>query len=261
VKIYSASKTGKSISFRLLDGETKTKLKQQYIRPSDGKIVPRNEMVKGYEFSKDQYVVFNEEEIAALNEENSTGIQITEFVPLEKVDPVYFSKAMYLGPDRGGDRAYRLLNEALQRTGLCAIAQYAMRGKQYLVLLRPIETGLVMQQLHYAHEIRGFDEVPYDDPGEIADAELNLAMQLIEQTASEAFEPQKYRDNVYERATAAIQGKVEGQEIALPPTEGVKTQVIDLMAALKASLGDAAEGAKAKKSPNEPGQDEEAATS
>jgi DNA end-binding protein Ku len=259
VKLYATVEHGKSISFRLLDGETHERLRQQYFRPSDGKIVERDDMVKGYEFAKEQYVVFTKDELDALAQESNTAIAISEFVPLDRVDPVYFDSALYLGPDRGGERAYRLLNEALRRTKLCAIAQYAARGKQYLSLIRPMGTGLVLQQLHYTYELRGFDEVPYDDPGSVNDAELNLAVQLIEQTAQDEFHPEKYTDTVYERAQAAIEQKVAGKEIAIEPVEGVKTQVIDLMAALKASLGQDAEGGskKAKRSPRTASDDDE----
>lgn len=267
VKIYSTSRRSESISFRLLHGKCKTKLKQQYICPKDGDVVRRDEMVKGYEFARDQYVVFTDEEIKGLQEEATSSLAIKEFVPIEAVDPVYFDTPYYLGPDKGGDRAYHLLSMALKRTGLSAVAQYAARGKQYLVLLRPVEGGLVMQQLRYPREIRAFSEVPMPDLDEVSDVELNLALQLIEQSASDEFQMESYTDQVYLRMKETIDQKVQGEEIAVAPTEPVKTQVIDLMAALKASLAggdDQADGAPARKpakrSPRAPEKEEERAS-
>lgn len=236
IKVYSTTAPGEKVSFKMLNRDNNGKVKQQYIDVESGAVVERNNMVKGYEFAKDQFVIFESDEIKALGEEADSGIAIHEFVPLSAVDPVYFDQPYYLGPDKGAERAYRLLSEALTQTELCAIAQYSARGKQYIVLLRPIGTGLVMQQLRYAHEVRSFDEVPFTDPGEVAEAEMNLALQLIKASASETFDPTRYTDSVYERIRAAIDAKIDGQEVAAQPVEGVKTQVIDLMAALKASL-------------------------
>jgi DNA end-binding protein Ku len=199
-------------------------------------IVERNDMVKGYEFAKDQYVTFTPEELKALEEKASQQIEISEFVPTEKIDPVYFDKAYYLGPEKGADRAYRLLSEAMRATGRTALARYAARGKQYLVQLRPIEGGgLVMQQLMYSDEVRPFSEVEVPQ-GEVKPAELELAKQIIEQIAEDEFKPDKYEDDVKKRVQEQIQRKVEGQEIDMTPAEQPRTQVIDLMEALKASL-------------------------
>jgi DNA end-binding protein Ku len=193
-------------------------------------------MVKGYEFAKDQYVVFTEDEIKSMAEEASKTIEITEFVPLAKVDPIYFEGAYYLGPDKGGDKAYRLLSEAMRQTGRCALAKWAARGKQYLVLMRPIDNGLIMQVLHYADEVRPFSEIPVGDAA-VKEPELKLAVQLIEQIATDEFRPETYVDEVRARYHEAIQRKVEGQEVTAPATpEAPKGQVIDLMEALKASL-------------------------
>ena len=186
--------------------------KQQYICPKDEEIVTRDQMVKGYEFAKDQYVTFTEDELKAMAEETSKTIEITEFVPIAKVDPIYFEGAYYLGPDKGGEKAYKLLAEAMRQTGRCALAKWAARGKEYLVLLRPIDNGLVMQVLHYADEVRPFDEVPVGD-AVLKDSELKLAVQLIEQIATDEFKPENYEDEVRVRYHEAIQRKVEGQEI------------------------------------------------
>jgi DNA end-binding protein Ku len=222
-----------------------TRLRQQYVCPSEGEKVERDQIVKGYEFSKDQYVLFTDEELKAVAEETNKTIEIKEFVPITKVDPVYFDKPYYLGPDKGGDRAYRLLSRAMEKAGLVALARYAARGKLYLVMIRPIEDGLVMQQLHYVDEIRPLADIPLGDPAEIKEAEVDLALQLIEQNTSDAFEPDKYEDDVRKRLEEIIQQKVDGQEVTISTPDAPKAQVIDLMDALKASLG-VADGGEAK---------------
>ena len=241
IRTYAAGESAAAVSFNLLHGKCKSRLKQQYVCPKDNEIVPRDQMVKGYEFSKEQYVTFTEEEIKAMAEEAQKAIEITEFVPASKVDPVYFDGAYYLGPDKGGEKAYRLLNEAMKKTGRAALAQWAARGKQYLVMIRPVGNGLVMQQLLYKDEVRPISEVPIED-AEVKEAELKLATQLIEQIAADEFRPENYEDEVRKRYHEAIQKKVEGQEITSAP-EAPRAQIIDLMEALKASL--AAKGAAA----------------
>jgi DNA end-binding protein Ku len=249
VKLFSTADHSSDIRFNLLDAVHKVRLKQQYVSPVDGRVVPRDEQTKGYEFSKDQYVTFTDEELQALSEKASPSIEITEFVPLTEVDPIYFEKAYFLGPDQSGQRAYRLLATAMRETGRCAVAKYASRGKQYLVLLRPFGEGLVMQQLFYQDEIRNFAEVPLGEDISLKEAEVSLAIQLIEQIASDQFDASKYDDDVRERILAAIQQKVEGHEVVATVDEAPKAQIIDLMEALKASLGGGAgQGTSAKAS-------------
>lgn len=238
VRLYSANQSSEAISFNLLHKKCGTRLKQQYICPKDREIVERDDMIKGYEWSKDQYVLFDAEELKAVEEEATKTIAIDDFVPQDKVDALYFDKAYYLGPDKGGERAYKLLCEALKKTELVGVAQYAARGKAYIVLLRPLGKGLVMQQMRYADEIRPMADVPLPEKVEIRDAELKLALQLIEQSVVKDFNPEKYHDVVRERVLEIIQKKVEGQEITIAPSEAPKAQVIDLMEALKASLGE-----------------------
>ena len=234
-KIYSSGESSAGIHFNMLHKKCGSRLKQQYVCAQEEVIVDRNDMAKGYEFAKGQYVLFSDEELKVLQEKASQTIEITEFLPTEKVDPLYFEKTYYLGPDKGGDRAYRLLAKALQEAGRSAIAKYATRGKQYLVLLRPVDGALVMHQLRYADEVRAMSEVPLGD-AQVKPAELQLAMQIIEQGMSNRFDPTAYVDDVRNRILAAIERKVEGQEITEEPTEEPRAQVIDLMAALKASL-------------------------
>ncbi len=223
------------MSFNWLHKDCGSRLKQQYVCHQDGDVVERDAMVKGYEFQKGKYVTFTPEELKALEQEKTESIEITEFVPAEQVERSYLSKIYYLGPGKGGDRAYRLLSQAMRETNLAALAKYAARGKQYLVLVRPMDDGLAMEQLYYRHEIRPFSEVPLGE-GDVKKEELKLAIQLIKQAASKEFQPEKYEDEVRTRMLEQIQRKVDGEEITAAPTEEPKTQIIDLMEALKASL-------------------------
>jgi DNA end-binding protein Ku len=211
------------------------RVRQQYIDPADGTVVPKEEIVKGYEFAKDQYVLFTKEELEVVEAPKSDEIEIVSFVPADSVGRLFFNKAYYLGPDKGGARAYRLLAAALRKTERVAIAKHATRGKQYIVQIRPHDEGLLMEQLYYADEIRSFDEVPVEK-GDVNDAELTLAVQLIDQAASEEFDPTQFKDEVRERTLELIEQKVQGQEITAAPAEESKTKIIDLMAALKASI-------------------------
>jgi len=238
VEVYSSGESAASVSFNMLHKECGTRLKQQYICPKDENVVDRENTAKGYEFAKNQYVVFSPEEIKALDQKATNTIEINEFVPLAAVDRIYLEKAYYLGPGKGGDRAYRLLAKALEQTGRAALGQYAARGRQHLVLVRSWDGVLVMEQLHYADELRSPREVPLGE-GEIKPAELNLAVQFIEQAATDTFKPEGYRDTVRERVLEAIQQKVEGQEITTEPEAQSGAKIIDLMEALKASLAKA----------------------
>ncbi len=241
VQLYSAAESAASVSFNLLHGKCGSRLKQQYFCIKDGEKVEREDMVKGYEFSKGQYVRFSKEELKALEEKGNNSVEIHEFVPLAQVDRIFLEKTYYLGPDKGGERAYKLLAAALEQTGRAALGQYAARGKQYLVLVRPRDGVLVMEQLHYQDEVRSVTEVPIPDVA-VKQQELQLAVQVIEQGASDAFRPETYADTVRQRVHEQIQQKVEGHEISEEPSEAPQAQIIDLMEALKASL---AKGSKA----------------
>src|SRR5215472_8780714 len=235
VKLYSATRSTGSIHFNLLHKKDGSRLKQQYICQKEGVVVEREDIVKGYEFAKDQYVMFTPEELKALEEAGTHTADIAEFVPIESIDPVYFDKAYYLAPDKGGAKPYALLTKALRESGRCALGRWAARGKQYIVMIRPADDGLVMQQLLYAGEVRSMKEIEIPET-EVKDAELKLAKQLIDAQASEAFDPSAYADEVSKRIEAAIQKKVEGQEISLSEAPETGAQVIDLMEALRASL-------------------------
>lgn len=235
IQLYSASESSASVSFNWISRKTGARCKQQYVDAKTGEKVEKEEMIKGYEFSKGQYVTFTTDEIKALEEPGKSSIDIMEFVPAGQVDRLYFDKGYFLGPNKGGERAYKLLGAALEKTKLVAIGQYAARGKSYLVMLRPMDGGLVMETLHYPDEVRSIKEVPIPE-GEVKPAEIALALQLIEQAKSDAFRPAAYEDTVRKRMLEQIERKVQGQEIVAEPTEAPETQIIDLMEALKASL-------------------------
>ena len=235
VKLFSATEASRAISFNLLHKTCGSRLKQQYFCVKEEVPVAREEMVKGYEFSKDQYVIFTPEELKAMEEAGTHMAEITEFVPIESIDPVYFDKAYYLAPDKGGAKPFALLASALRESKRCALGRWAARGKQYIVMIRPVEEGLVMQQLLYAGEVRSIKEIEIPKT-EVKDAELKLAQQLIEQQASDKFDPAAYTDDVRARIETAVQKKVEGQEITMAEEPQGGAQVIDLMEALRASL-------------------------
>ena len=248
VKLYSSAESAATVSFNMVHKACGTRLKQQYICPKESVVVEKDDIAKGYEFSKGQFVLFSPEEIKTLEEKATNSIDIAEFVPLAEVDRVYLEKVYYLGPDKGGDRAYRLLGEALKQTGRAALGQYAARGQQHLVLVRPKDGVLVLEQLHYSDELRPASEVPLGE-GEVKPTELALAKQLIEQTATDEFHPERYSDQVRGRVMAAIQQKVEGQEITAEPAEETGGKIIDLMEALKASLARSGKAAEEERKP------------
>src|SRR2546427_137697 len=246
IKMFSAGESSAAISFNWLHKKDGARLKQQYICSKDGEKVENDDRVKGYEFSKGQYVLFTTDELKALEEPRGTGaIDIMEFLPADQVDRIYVDKTFFLGPDKGGERAYKLLSEALKKTGRVAVGQWAARGKQYLILVRPMDGALAMEQLRYPEELRSIADVPIPKT-EIKKGELDLAIKLIDQAASDEFRPQEYKDNVRRRILDQIQQKVEGHEITEEPAEAPKTQIIDLMEALKASLKGGKGGAERK---------------
>ena len=235
VKLFSAAESSERISFNMIHRDCGSRIQQQLFCPKDERNIDRTETAKGYEFAKGQYVLFNEEELKALEEKATQAIEISEFLPSTTIDPIYFSKSYYLAPDKGGDRAYALLTKALDETGRWALARYSARGKGYLVVVRPLGKGLVMQQLYYANEVRTIDELDLGEPI-VKDNELKMAVQLAEMGAAEEFHPENYRDEVADRIRALIQKKIDGEEITASDVEEPRAQVIDLMEALKASL-------------------------
>jgi DNA end-binding protein Ku len=233
--MYSAAEPKSAVSFNQINRKDGARVKQQLISSRTGEVVPREEIVKGYEFAKDQYVLFEADELKALEAAATHTIDIVEFLHAEQIDRRYLDKVYYLGTDKGGARAYKLLAQVLIDTKRIAIGKYAARGKQYLVTVRPLENGLVMEQLHYPDELRAFSEVPIED-ATVKPAELKLATQLVEQAATDEFHPEQYKDEVRERMLALIQRKIEGEDITQTPSAEPEHKIIDIMAALKASL-------------------------
>jgi len=235
VKLYVAT-SSQAPSFHLLHAKCGNRIRQQRVCPVDNEVVERDQLVKGYEFAKDQYVRVTDDELKALEGEASEAIEISEFVPLSKVDPIYFERSYYLGPDKGGEKAYRLLTDTMTQVGKVALAKFVMRGKENLVIVRAAQKGLMMHTMYFANEVRSFDEIPKGESAKITGAETSLAIRLIDELSNDEFEPEKYHDEYSERVLNLVNEKAEGKEITLAQPVAQRGQVIDLMAALKESL-------------------------
>jgi DNA end-binding protein Ku len=245
VKLYSAA-VSQNVSFNLLHAKCGSRIKQQTFCPVDQTTVERNELVRGYEFAKDQYVRVTDEELKSLEGEDSKVIDIAEFVPLDQVDPIYFEKTYYLGPDKGGDKAYRLLAETMAKTDRVAVARFIMRGKESLVLIRPSQDGLMLHTMYFADEVRDFSEIDKGKSAKIAEREGELARKLIDELSTDEFKPDQYKDEYRERVLEMVNKKVEGKEVTVTSPEAPRSQVIDLMDALKESLAKRAAGVPRK---------------
>ena len=253
--MYTAASSG-NVAFNQLHAACGSRIKQQTFCPKDNRVVERAELVRGYEFAKDQYVRVSDEELKALEGEASKIIDIAEFVPLEQVDPIYFEKTYYLGPDKGGEKPYRLLADAMDKAGQVALAKFVMRGKENLVLIRAAQNGLMLHTMYFADEVRSFGEIDKGESAKIREGELDLALQLINGLANQTFSPDRYTDEYRHRVLDMIEKKVEGQEVTLAEPAAPRAQVIDLMEALKESLtkrGLSPEDATAKKPPAKTG--------
>ena len=236
VKLYSATESAGGVSFNLLH-TCGSRVKQQYLCLKENIVVDRADMVKGYEFEKDRYVMFKPEELKALENAARHTIDIVSFIPLAAVDPIYYDKAYYLAPDKRGAKPYALLLEAMRESGRCALARWAWKGKEYVVQVRPGDDGLVLQQLLYADEVRSMKEIDVEKV-EVKKPELALALQLIDQIAADSYDPTAFVDEEKQRILAAIDDKIAGNEIAESAApEPASGQIIDLMEALRASLG------------------------
>lgn len=243
VKLYTATESSSAIRFHLLapDG---SRVKQQYVSEKTGAVVERSSMKKGYEFEKDKFVVFTNEELKALEDAASHVVEIMAFIPEKAVNPVFYDKAYFIAPDKRGGKPYSLLQQALAQSGRCALAKWASKGKTRIVQVRPEEGGLVFQQLLYADEVRSLKELNIEQV-QVSDAELKLALQIIEQGAEDNYEPTAYEDEEKKRILAAIDEKIEGKQVVThEPVEAAAGggQVIDLMEALRASLKGGAQG-------------------
>jgi DNA end-binding protein Ku len=237
VKLYSATIASERISFNLMRQTERSRVKQQYVAVNDGRLVERSDMVKGYEFAKGQYVMFSADELKALEDTTTHSIDIVQFVPLESVDPLYFDGTYYLAPDKGGAKPYTLLATALRQAKRCAVGRWISRGKEHIIVVRAMQDGLAMHQLHFQAEVRNIDDIGIE-PATVSDAELKLADQLIDQLGAKRFDPKEYADEFKARIEAAIEKKVQGKEVSLAeaPAAARGSNVIDLMEALRASI-------------------------
>lgn len=242
VDVYSAEVASNHLSFNLLHAKDGARVKQQYVCALDGEVVDRADIVKGYEYEKDQYVMFKPSEIKALEEAGSRTLSITEFVPLETVDPVYFDRTYLLAPSKQGAKPYALLNESMRQTKLCAVGRWATRGREYVIVLRPLDSGMAMHQLYFQDEIRTMGDLGMAEAPQVTAGELKLAKALIEQSTAKRFDPSGFHDEFRARVEAAIQKKVKsGKEISHFETEDAHTSsgasnVVDLMEVLQRSL-------------------------
>ena len=237
----------KDVRFNQLEAGTGARIKQKRVSAETGEEVPFDQIVKGYEISPDNYVVIEPQELDALDPKATRSIEIEDFVDLDQIDPLYFERPYYLVPDKGGAKAYALLLEAMKESKKVGIARLVLRTKQYLAAIRPLGDALVLETLLYPDEVTLPDEIeglPRDDV-EIQDRELKIARQLIESLSTE-FEPENYHDEYRERVLELIEQKAEGKQIVTQPATEEPTKVVDLMAALEASLAQAKE-AKADK--------------
>lgn len=237
VRLYSATESSASLRFNLLakDG---SRLKQQYVSEKDRKVVPREDMVKGFEVEKDTFVLFTPDELKKLEEAGSKDIEIVAFIPQKAVDPIFYDKAYLLAPDKRGGKPYALLVEAMRQSSRCALAKWAWKSKQYVVQVRAVEDGLVLQQLLYADEVRSLRDLGIEKV-DVSKGELQLALQLIDQISEEGYDPARFEDAEKKRILAAIEAKVAGREAIESAHDKAPTggQVIDLMEALRASIG------------------------
>ncbi|NUY06254.1 Ku protein [Paraburkholderia sp. JPY169] len=235
-RMFSATESKSAVSFNMLHKDCGARVRQQLYCPAHQAVIERSDTVKGYEFEKDKYVVFEPSELEAFEATASHSIDIVAFLPSDAIDPIFFDKAYYLGPDKRGAKPYQLLAQAMTETGTCALAKFVMKGKQNVAQVRAGPDGLILQQLLYADEVRAQSAIGIDRPG-VQPAELKLAEQLIEQYRVDSYDPTEFKDEEKERLLAAIDQKIAGKKITLQPAaqpEGA--EIIDLVEALRASL-------------------------
>src|SRR6266436_4534752 len=228
VRLYSAARS-ESISFNQLHKHDNSRVKQVLFCQAEDKPIPRSEIVKGFEYEKDRYVVIEDEEVKKVAPQTAKVMEILEFVKSEQVDPIYLETSYYMAPDEGGEKPYALLFEALRETKYYGVAKVAMHNREHIVILRPNGKGVVLHTMFYADEIRQVDEFS-TDTSQVKEKELALAKMLIDSLTAE-FEPQKYQDTYRTNLQAMIQAKLEGQQVVATPTPHI-APVIDIMEAL-----------------------------
>ena len=235
VRLFPAT-SSKAISFNLLHAKDNSRIQQKIYCPVDDAIIDRSELVRGYEIEKGRYVTFTDQELKNLEARGDHAIEISEFIPIEEVDPVFFESPFLLGCEPTSARAYRLLAKAMDDTRQVAVARYTMRGKEHVVLIRNYKDGLMLHTMHYGDEVRGFGEIDHGADAPAKPAEVDLAKRLIGDLTQKKFDIDQYKDGYRERVIEAASQKASGQEIAEPPPEVQRGKVIDLMSALKESL-------------------------
>jgi DNA end-binding protein Ku len=233
-KLFTAT-SAKSVSFNMLHKACGSRLKQQLLCPVENVVVERSDTIRGFEYARDQYVKFTDEELKSMEAARTGTLELQEIVPADSVDFLYIEKTYFIGPDKGGDRAYRLLAEALERAKRVAVGRFAQRGKDNLVLVRPYRKGLILHECYYADEVRAFDDVDTGGAFEFKPMELDLADKLVEQLQRDKFEPSRFRDEWADKVRAAVEKKIAGEEVMTAP-EAPKAQIIDLLEALKRSV-------------------------
>ena len=234
IKLFTAV-SPKSVGFNMLHKTCGGRLKQQLLCPVENVVVERSDTIRGFEYAKDQYVKFTDDELKALEAEGTGTLELVEFVPASSVDFLFIEKTYFLGPDKGGDRAYRLLSQALEKAGRLAVGRFAQRGKDNLVLVRPYKKGLILHECYYAEEVRTFDDVETGGDFEFKPIELDLANKLIEQLDQERFDASRFRDTWADKVNQAVEKKIAGEDVLAAP-EAPKAQIIDLLEALKRSI-------------------------
>jgi DNA end-binding protein Ku len=245
VRIHTATKS-EHVSFHLLHNKCGSRVRNQQYCPVCDVVVERADLVRGFQHAKDQYVPITEQELEGLEAEANRSIDLKEFIPLSSVDPVYFEDTHYLAADKGGEKPYRLLADAMAKSGRVAIAELVSRGKEQLVLIRPYKKGLVLHTMYHADEVRDFQQVPKGEKVKVSEKELDLGIGLIDRLTSEEFNPENYKDEYRIRVLAMLDEKSKGKEIVIDTASAPKRgQVIDIMEALKRSM----ERVPAKKKP------------
>jgi DNA end-binding protein Ku len=232
VKLYSAARS-ESISFNQLHKADGSRVRQVLYCAAEDKPIPRAEIVKGYEYEKDRYVVIEDEEIKKVAPQTAKVMEIQEFVKSTEVDPVYLETSYYLAPEDAGEKPYALFFDALKKTGYVGIAKIAMHNREHVAILRPGQKGIVLHTMYFSNEVRKTDEF-HADLSLVKDKELALAVSLVEALA-EAFAPEKYQDEYRENLLRMIETKKHGDVVMATP-EPHREKVVDIMEALKASL-------------------------
>ncbi|MBK5290507.1 MAG: Ku protein [Acidobacteriia bacterium] len=233
VRLLAAARS-ETISFNQLHKSDHSRVKQVLYCQAEDKPVPRSELVKGFEYEKDRYVVIDEEDIKKITPRTAKVMEILEFVKQDEMDAVYLENSYYLQPEDAGEKPFTLLFAALKQTGYVGIARMTMHNREHVVVLRPGRSGIILHTMYYQDEVRATDEFRTDS-GLIRDAELKMAVSLIDALAA-GFQPEKYKDNYRETLRGMIEAKVQGQEIVAPPPSQELAPVIDIMEALKSSL-------------------------